>query len=288
MSDTKKTTAREDLALMQALSAAHSRDDSRTVNRLVTKVWERHGETLKRATRSFPDGEAAAWAALEQMTRRGGVRFFLAAWQSSLEAYAVLIARKSRAVRDAGLLSRKIVRDDAAYASRSTSLDGLIEAHGDHIRGAQTLEALEAERQRDTRAMREGFERIAGPQGEGEETARLTEKQRAGVIRYANLHMDHAVREMATQAEAASSLGVSQQALSQMLDRVRERVEHDAALRTALGRLVDDEQRVEELAAESAERRKPSDAAVESDGVAPETLEEELARARAILGMAAA
>lgn len=288
MSDTKSTTAREDRALMQALKNAHDQGDARTVNRLVTKVWEQHGETLKRVASGFPDGEAAAWAALEQMTSRGGVRLYLAAWRSNLRAYAVTVARQSRAVRDAGLLSRKIVRDDAAYASRSTSLDGLIEAHGDFIRGAQTLEALEAERQRETRAMREGFERIAGPQGEGEETARLTKRQRAAVLRYGNLHRDNAVREMATQDDAASTLGISQQAVSQMLGRVRERVEHDAALRTALGRLVDDEQRVEELAAESAERRKPSDAAVESDGVAPEMLEEELARARAILGMAAA
>lgn len=274
MSDTKKTTAREDLALMQALSAAHSRGDSRTVNRLITKVWKQHGETLKRATRSFPDGEAAAWAALEQMTRRGGVRFFLAAWQSSLEAYAVLIARQSRAVRDAGLLSRKIVRDDAAYASRSTSLDGLIEAHGDHIRGAQTLEALEAERQRDTRAMREGFERIGGS---------LTAKQRAAVIRYANLHKDDAEAEMATKQAAAESLRISRQVFTRKLDAVTAKVEKDAALRTALGRLVGDEERVEREAAESRERRAGAEQGAEQDA-----LEAEMARGRAILGLAVA
>lgn len=277
MSDTKKTTAREDLALMQALSAAHGRGDSRTVNRLVTKVWERHGETLKRATRSFPDGEAAAWAALEQMTRRGGVRFFLAAWQSSLEAYAVLIARQSRAVRDAGLLSRKIVRDDAAYASRSTSLDGLIEAHGDHIRGAQTLEALEAERQRDTRAMREGFERIGGS---------LTAKQRAAVIRYANLHKDDAEAEMATKQAAAESLRISRQVFTRKLDAVTRRVETDATLRAALGRLVGDEDRVEREAAESRARR--AEAGWDEEAAAQDALEAEMARGRAILGLAAA
>lgn len=277
MSDTKKTAAREDLALMQALSAAHSRGDSRTVNRLITKVWKQHGETLKRATRSFPDGEAAAWAALEQMTRRGGVRFFLAAWQSSLEAYAVLIARQSRAVRDAGLLSRKIVRDDAAYASRSTSLDGLIEAHGDHIRGAQTLEALEAERQRDTRAMREGFERISGS---------LTAKQRAAVIRYANLHKDDAEAEMATKQAAAESLRISRQVFTRKLDAVTAKVEKDSALRLALGRLVDDVERVEREADESRERR--AGAGRDEEAVAQDVLEAEVARGRAILGLAAA
>lgn len=279
MADTQKTTAREDRALMQALNAAHSRGDSRAVNRLITKVWEQHGDTMKRATRSFPDGEAAAWAALEQMTRRGGVRFFLAAWQGSLEAYAVLIARQSRAVRDAGLLSRKIVRDDAAYASRSTSLDGLIEAHGDHLRGAETLEALEAERQRDTRAMRAGFERIAGPQGEGEETALLTEKQRAAVIRYANLHVDNAEPEMATKQAAAKSMRISRQALTRKLDAVTAKVEEDAALRLALGRLVGDVERVEREAAESRVRRAGAD---------QDALAAEMARGRAILGLAVA
>ena len=72
MADTQKTTAREDRALMQALNAAYCRGDSRGVNRLITMVWEQHGETLKRATRGFPDGEAAAWAALERVTSRGG------------------------------------------------------------------------------------------------------------------------------------------------------------------------------------------------------------------------
>lgn len=284
MSDpTETANSDEDRALMEALSAAHDRRDARAINRLVTKVWERHGERIQRATRSFPDGEAAAWAALQQMTSRGGVRLYLAAWRKSLEAYAVTVATRSRVARDAGLLSKKIVRDDAAYASRSASLDALIESHGDYIRGPRTLEALEAERRRETREMREGFERIAGPQGEGEETARLTEKQRAAVIRYANLHKDDAEAEMATKQAAAQSLRISRQVLTRKLDAVTAKVEKDAALRLALGRLVEDEDRVEREAAESRERRAGAELHAELDA-----LESEMARGRAILGLAVA
>lgn len=281
MSDTEETTTRDDdRALMEALKAAHDRGDARAVNRLVAKVWEKHGDLIKRATRSMPDSEAAAWEALHQMTDEDGVRYFLADFNEPLEAYAAVMA-KSRHARAAGLLSKKIVRNDALYSTRSRSLDAIVEEHGDRFASASSLEALEAAKRRETRSIREGFERISGS---------LTPKQRAAVLRYGNLHRDDAQREMATQDEAARSLVISQQALSQMLDRVRERIENDAALRTALGRLVDDEQRVEEAAKESAKRRKPSENAASNDATdaARETLEEELARARAILGMVAA
>lgn len=252
MHDTE-TTRDDERILMEDLRTAHDRHDAKAVNRLITKVWGLHGDKMQSATRSFPDGEAAAWAALHQMTSRGGVRLYLAAWTEGLEAYAVVVAKQSRVVRDAGLLSRKIVRDDAAYSSRSSSLDAFIEAHGDRVRSARTLEQLEAEQRRETRAVREGFERISDT---------LTDKQRAAVLRYANLHVDTAEPKMASHEDAASSLRITRQSLDDRLDLAAQKVENDPAFRARLAAVCDVEpDRIDRAATENQEHRKAAAAA---------------------------
>lgn len=231
-----------DLALMTELRDAYARNDTRAINRFIAAIAKHVDKTLGYATRTYPDADSAKNAALYDMVSEHGVNRWLNEWDAGLKAYAANIGR-SREARDAALLTRKIVATDAAYSSRSTSLDAHIEAHGDRFAGAKTLGQLDAERRREIRTVREGFTRSA--------TGTLTKKQTEAVLRYANLHTDNAPEQMATRTEAAAALLIDRHALRMRLERVTRAIESDAAFRESIGHLVDDVDRVEREAAES-------------------------------------
>lgn len=231
-----------DLALMTELRDAYARNDTRAINRFIAAIAKHVDKTLGYATRTYPDADSAKNAALYDMVSEHGVNRWLNEWDAGLKAYAANIGR-SREARDAALLTRKIVATDAAYSSRSTSLDAHIEAHGDRFAGAKTLDQLDAERRREVRTVREGFERAA--------TGTLTDKQTAAVLRYANLHTNNTPEQMATRTEAAAALLIDRHALRMRLERVTRTVEQDAAFRLSVGLLVDAVDRVDREAAES-------------------------------------
>lgn len=244
----------EERDLMERLRDALDRCDSRAINRLIDEVYAHVERTLRGVTRTYPDSEAAVWAALEQITSRGGVRLWLATWTAGLKTYAATVARRSRHALDAGLIGEK-AKGDAMYSTRSTSLDALIEMHGDRMKGAKTLDQLDAEQRRETRVVREGFTRISGS---------LTDKQRAAVLRYANLHVDAIRTGLAEHEESAISLRIARSVFDRRLDAAARKVEKDAVFQDRLAALCDVEtSRVQRAALANQERRKAAAAAAE-------------------------
>lgn len=212
-----------DEELMQLLSETTGRKQ----NRIIRDIERRTEKALKAVTRDYVDPEAARNAAVYEVTTPQGIEAFLASEKKNLSAWTATIAKR-RIGQDAGLVGESM-RTDAMYTAGSW--DQRVEDRGDFAYDGASVPVPQSEGGLRTALIRHEFERITGPLGEGEDTARLTMQQRAAVLRYANLHKDNADPIMATQDEVAASLRVSPRAVRYRLSGARARVAADPILR---------------------------------------------------------
>lgn len=199
----------------------------RKQNPIIRDIERRTERGLKAVTRDYVDPEAARNETVYEVTTPQGIDAFLASKKKSLSAWTATIAKR-RIGQDAGLVGESM-RTDAMY--RAGSWDERLEDRGDSAYDGASIPVPQSEEGLRTALIRHEFELITGPQGEGEETARLTEKQRAAVLRYANLHKDNADPIMATGDETAASLRISTRAVRYRLSGARARIAADPILR---------------------------------------------------------
>lgn len=192
----------------------------RKQNPIIRDIERRTERALEAVTRDYADPEAARNAAVYEVTTPQGIDAFLASEKKSLSAWTATIAKR-RIGQDAGLVGESM-RTDAMY--RADSWDERLEDRGDSAYDGASIPVPQSEEGLRTALIRHEFERITGPQGEGEETARLTKKQRAAVLRYANLHKDNADPIMAMEDETAASLRISPRAVRYRLSGARARI----------------------------------------------------------------
>ncbi len=190
-----------DEEVMRLLAATTGRKQ----NGIIRDIERRTEKARKAVTRDYVDPEAARNAAVYEVTTPQGIERFLASEKKNLSAWTATIAAK-RIGQDAGLVGQGM-RTDAMYAAGSW--DQRLEERGNAAYDGASIPVPQREEGLRAAVLRHEFERITGPQGEREETARLTEKQRAAVIRYANLHKDDAPAMLATFDEVASALGLA-------------------------------------------------------------------------------
>lgn len=197
----------------------------RKQNSIIRDIERRVERTLKAVTRDYVDPEAARNAALYEVTTPQGIDAFLASDGKNLSAWTASVARR-RVGQDAGLVGEKM-RKDAMYSAGSW--DQRVEERGDGAYDGATI-PVPYEPGSAEAVIRNDFERLTGPRDDGREP--LTAKQRAAVIRYANLHKDNAPALLATFDEVASSLRLdSKSAAHDLVRRARERVAADPVLR---------------------------------------------------------
>ncbi|GAA2570682.1 hypothetical protein [Microbacterium binotii] len=213
-----------DEEVMRLLAATTGRKQ----NGIIRDIERRTEKALKAVTRDYVDPEAARSEALYEVTTPQGIAKFLASTKKNLSAWTAAIAR-GRTGQDAGLVGESM-RTDAMY--NVGSWDQRLEERGDAAYDGASIPVPQSEAGLRAAVIRHEFERITGPQGEGEETARLSKKQRAAVIRYANLHKDDAPEMLATFDEVAAALGLaSKRGAHNLVRRARERIAADPILR---------------------------------------------------------
>lgn len=227
-----------DEEVMRLLAATTGRKQ----NGIIRDIERRTEKALKAVTRDYVDPEAARNESLYEVTTPQGVAAFLASDKKNLSAWTATIAKR-RIGQDAGLVGESM-RTDAMYTAGSW--DQRLEDRGDAAYDGASIPVPQSEEGLRAALVRHEFERITGPQGEGEETARLPKKQRAAVIRYANLHKDDAPEMLATFDEVAAALRLKdKQSANDLVRRARARIAADPILRFQIEALcgVEDEPR---------------------------------------------
>lgn len=227
-----------DEEVMRLLAATTGRKQ----NGIIRDIERRTEKALKAVTRDYVDPEAARNAALYEVTTPQGIDAFLASGNKNLSAWTATIAKR-RVGQDAGLVGESM-RTDAMYTAGSW--DQRVEERGDAAYDGASIPQPQSEEGLRAALVRHEFERITGPQGEGEETARLTEKQRKAVLRYANLHQDDAPLMLATFDEVAATLRLAdKRGAHNLVRRARARIAADRILRFQIEALcgVEDEPR---------------------------------------------
>lgn len=202
-----------DLDLMGRLAA----DPGKT--RYVREVERRIATVIETATKTLPDREAAFNEALFILTSPSVVAYYIGSFGlapgATLAKLAWGVARRN-AVREAGLAGDKQRRSDPLYGNRSRSVEAMLEEGfdlGGPTLDTRTLAQVEADRQERIRTIRTEFTSLAN--------GTLTAAQIKVVLRYANLHADDALPEMAKQDAVAMSLGITQQGVAKHLAAAR-------------------------------------------------------------------
>lgn len=225
-----------DEEVMRLLAATTGRKQ----NGIIRDIERRTEKALKAVTRDYVDPEAARSEALYEVTTPQGIAKFLASTKKNLSAWTATIAR-GRIGQDAGLVGESM-RTDAMYGAGSW--DERLEERGDAAYDGASIPLPQSEEGLHAAVVRIGFERITGPQPDGREP--LTAKQRAAVIRYANLHKDDAPEMLATFDEVAAALRLKdKQSANDLVRRARARIAADPILRYQIEALcgVEDEPR---------------------------------------------
>lgn len=234
-----------DRELMERLD----RDPGKT--RLVREVERRVGKVIQAAVATFEDAGAAYWEGLHEVTRMEAVEYFLYRFcrpDASNEPGAVLrtfaYARtRCEQVQEAGLVAPS-QRKDAAYGNRAMSIDAAREEHGFDI-AAPASPLTDAEREWNTRVIRESFTAIGREPSAATGKPVLTEKQIAAVLTLGNLHRDDALQEMNRHDAAATTLRITRATFEEHLRKARDAAANHPVLAIAIFELCGGEERFE-------------------------------------------